>query len=274
MKNIRLFIKDLLPPVLARAISTFRHRQIPLKGPYPSWAKAAAECTGYDDQSILTKVLDSTLKVKSGEAAYERDSVLFDAVEHCWPVTAGLMWAAAQNTGRLNVLDFGGALGSSYFQSRNFFKGLSQVEWSVVEQEHYVAAGRKHIQDERLRFYSSIDACVSERKPEVVLFSSVLQYLPDIDSVVEQIVNTSVSTIIIDRTPMMESLEDQVFVQTVPDHIYAGSYPIRIFSSDKLLKMFANWHVVAISNSYTDAWMVADHSGIEFQSVILQRNVI
>jgi putative methyltransferase (TIGR04325 family) len=274
MKSIRLFIKDLLPPVITRAISRFRSRQIPLKGPYSSWVKAAEECNGYADQSILAKVLNSTLKVKSGEAAYERDSVVFDTVEYSWPVTAGLMWTAAQSGGRLNVLDFGGALGSSYFQNRSFFKGLSQVEWSVIEQEHYVVAGRKHIQEEGLQFYSSIDECLSKHQPTIALFSSVFQYLPEIDSVIEQIINTSVSVIIIDRTPIMKGLEDKVFVQTVPGHIYAGSYPIRIFSSPRLLKKFVNWHVVAISASNIDAWMVADDSGIEFQSIILQRNPI
>ena len=38
--------------------------------------------SGYDSQLILDKVLTSTLKVKNGEAAYERDSVLFDEIQY------------------------------------------------------------------------------------------------------------------------------------------------------------------------------------------------
>ena len=59
---------------------------------------------------ILGKVLEATLKVKNGEAVYERDLVLFDHIEFYWPVLSGLMWVAARNNGRLNVLDYGGTL--------------------------------------------------------------------------------------------------------------------------------------------------------------------
>jgi len=41
--------------------------------------------TGYDSERILGKVRDSLLKVKRGEAVYERDSVLFDKVQYSWP---------------------------------------------------------------------------------------------------------------------------------------------------------------------------------------------
>ena len=45
------------------------------------------------------------MKVKKGEAVYERDSMIFDQIEYSWPVLFGLMWAAAQNSGYLKVLD-------------------------------------------------------------------------------------------------------------------------------------------------------------------------
>lgn len=134
------------------AIRAMRWGGIRFEGNYSTWEAAAAQCTGYDAAPILAKVLDATLRVKRGEAAYERDSVLFDEIEYTSPVTEALMWAAAQSGGRLDVLDFGGALGSSYFQNRAFLADLPQVRWSVVEQAHYVEAGREHIQDETLRF--------------------------------------------------------------------------------------------------------------------------
>jgi putative methyltransferase (TIGR04325 family) len=83
------------------------------EGSYNTWQEADAHCNGYDNMDILEKVLFATLKVKNGEAVYERDSVIFDQIEYSWPVLTGLMWAAAQNSGCLKVLDFGGSLGSS-----------------------------------------------------------------------------------------------------------------------------------------------------------------
>jgi putative methyltransferase (TIGR04325 family) len=38
-------------------------------------------------------------------------------------------------------LDFGGSLGSSYFQNKKFLDALRLVEWNVVEQENFVATG-------------------------------------------------------------------------------------------------------------------------------------
>jgi putative methyltransferase (TIGR04325 family) len=38
-------------------------------------------------------------------------------------------------------------LGSSYFQNRKFLQSLPDVRWNVVEQPHYVDAGRKYIEE-------------------------------------------------------------------------------------------------------------------------------
>jgi len=91
----------------------------------------------------------------------------------------GIAGAAARNVGVLNVLDFGGSLGSSYFQNRELLKILPTIRWNVVEQAHYVKAGQTYIQDEQLRFYPSIHECLAENKVNAILLSSVLQYLSD-----------------------------------------------------------------------------------------------
>ena len=59
-------------------------------------------------------------KVKNGEAVYERDSVLFDEIQYSWGLLAGLEKAALEHDGKLCVLDFGGSLGSTYYQNKQF----------------------------------------------------------------------------------------------------------------------------------------------------------
>jgi putative methyltransferase (TIGR04325 family) len=244
--SIQSFAKDWLPPAVVRALRPLRSGGIRFEGDYATWEEAAARCTGYDAAPILAKVLEATLKVKRGEAAYERDSVLFDEIDYCWPVTAALMWAAAQSCGRLDVLDFGGALGSSYFQNRTFLANLPQVRWSVIEQAHYVQAGREHIQDETLRFYSSIDNCLAENKPNVILLSSVLQYLPDPKAIIVNILKINAPVLIIDRLIVNYSANNFIYVQTVEAAIYAATYPCRSFSEMVLLNQFSsNYNVEA-----------------------------
>ena len=101
---------DWLPPAIVRRIRRRRSVGIRFEEEYATWQDATENCTGYDAVGILEKVLEATLKVKIGEAVYERDLVLFDHIEFYWPVLSGLMWVAARNNGRLNVLDYGGSL--------------------------------------------------------------------------------------------------------------------------------------------------------------------
>jgi putative methyltransferase (TIGR04325 family) len=228
--TFKSLIKSWLPPAVLRAVRSLSSGGILFEGDYATWEEAAAQCTGYDAEHILAKVLEATLKVKRGEAAYERDSVLFDEVHYAWPVTAGLMWAAATHDGRLNVLDFGGSLGSSYFQHRQFLGGLQDVRWSIVEQEHFVNAGKQYVQHEQLRFYQSVDECVKTEKPNVVLLSSVLQYLENPYEILERLSEIGAMLLIIDRSPFWPQNTDGLMIQHVPPKIYPASYPTHIFS--------------------------------------------
>jgi putative methyltransferase (TIGR04325 family) len=206
-----------------------------LKGDYLSWADARKASSGYDAHTILEKTRESLLRVKRGEAAFERDSVTFETIEYNWPVLTGLTYSAALSNGELNVVDFGGSLGSGYFQHRDFLRGLRSLMWNVVEQPHYVDAGRKDFQDQHLAFYKSIDECLMENRPDVGLLSSVLQYLEDPFEVLGQIATTSINTLIIDRTPFSHEHRHRLCVQTVPRDIYSASYPSWIFSKTKFL---------------------------------------
>lgn len=223
--RLRAWARDWIPPVLARAFRASSRSGIRFQGGYATWEQALQASSSYDDRSILWKVKDATLKVKRGDAAYERDSVLFDRTEYSWPVVTGLMWAASQHGGRVSVLDFGGSLGSSYFQNRALLNELSDVRWAVVEQHHYVTCGRKHIEDERLKFFDTIGECAAELKPNVALLSSVLQYLREYETVVKALTDLGPTVIVLDRTIVNLKGQKAIYVQHVPVSIYPATYP-------------------------------------------------
>jgi putative methyltransferase (TIGR04325 family) len=271
MNAVKSLVLDWLPPAIVHWVSQLRGRGIRFEGEFATWDEAAFKCTGYDAKGILDKVLEATLKVKRGEAAFERDSVLFDEIEYSWPLLAGLMWAAARNGGKLNVLDFGGALGSSYFQNRAFLQTLPEVYWSVVEQTHYVEAGTAHIQDEKLRFYKTIEECLSENRPNVILLSSVLQYLESPNNVIEILSTSGAKCLIIDRTPFSAISEDTILVQKVPSSVYGGSYPMRVFSKENFMKMLdANWREVASNLSPEAVVQSTGRFKFSFQGLLLE----
>src|SRR3989338_3876720 len=100
-------IKQIIPPVIVHLAKRLRGNPSAdaygLAGDYRSWKEAMAASTGYDNEIILEKTRTALLKVKKGEAVYERDSVLFDKVQYQWPLLAGLMWVAAKTKGNSQI---------------------------------------------------------------------------------------------------------------------------------------------------------------------------
>lgn len=274
MRALKTLARDWLPPALLRVVRHARYARgngIRFEDEFASWEEASSHCAGYDAEEILTKVLAATLKVKRGEAAFERDSVVFDEVEYVWPILAGLMWAAARNGGRLNVLDFGGALGSSYFQNRKLLQALPEVRWNIVEQLHYVDAGRKHVQDEQLRFYKTIAECIAENQPNVILLSSVLQYLESPDAVIGELNRLGATCLIIDRTPFSLRGGDILAIQNVPGSIYEASYPMWIFSQSRIEQKLADhWNMVASSLSQEGYIRTSGGLNFSFRGMLLE----
>lgn len=271
LRTLSQLSKDWLPPVIDRQLRKLVRGGggIRFDGNYKTWEEAAALCSGYDADSILDKVLEATLKVKRGEAVFERDSVLFDEIQYSWPVTAALMWAAARNHGNLRVLDFGGALGSSYFEHRQFIELLPNVMWSVVEQSHYVEKGNKHISDENLKFYKSIDECAKENNVNCVLLSSVIQYLPNPYFVLQEIFRLTPDVIIIDKTIVNSSASDTVHIQKVPPNIYSAEYPCRSLAEENLINHFApSYRLLTKFNSIS--FLALDSINSEFAGYIFE----
>jgi len=268
MAKIKSTIKEILPPALLRMLIRSPLRRYGWFGNYPSWQAAQMEATGYDSSVILEKVKNSLLKVRNGEAAYERDSVLFDQIEYDWPVLAGLMWVAAQHGGRLSVLDFGGSLGSSFFQNRKFLSALSQVEWSVVEQPHFVKTGVSHFQNEQLKFFNTCEECIAECQPNVILLSSVLSYIEKPYELLEYLSSLQVEFMIIDRLPVIKGDRDQIKLQRVDPEIYPASYPAWFFSKSKFVKRVER--IFNISEIYES--QISIDLSMDFIGLIVERN--
>ena len=209
-------------------------------GNFPNWESAKQQTKGYDDGLILEKVKNALLQVKNGEAIYERDSVLFDKIEYSWEVLSGLMWVAAQNNGTLNLIDFGGSLGSTYYQNKLFLDALPSVSWNIVEQQNFVKEGTAVFEDDRLKFYSSIEECTTNSKQPVncILFSSVLQYLEQPFNLLEIAFEQKIQYIIVDRTGFTKNGKNRITVQKVPSKIYDASYPCWLFSEKEFRDFF------------------------------------
>ena len=157
-----------------------------------------------------------------------------------------LLRAATEHQGKLSVLDFGGALGSTYYQCRTFLRHLPQLEWSIVDQPAQVACGQREFTTDVLKFYPTIAACRETRQPTVLLLSGLLQCLPDPWTFLRDTATQGFDWIILDRTPFIPAERDRLTVETVSPRIYAASYPAWFFSWPRMGERIpSGWELAA-----------------------------
>lgn len=233
-------IKNAVPGFIKNTYHHYKYsRKYGWHGNYPSWEAARQHVTGYDATHILQKVKEATLKVKRGEAKYERDSMVFDHIEYSWQLLDNLLSIAAANGNRLSVIDFGGSLGTTYFQNRYYLRQLKEVKWSVVEQNEFVTTGRNEIADGTLQFYYTIDEAIeAQGMPNVMIISSVLPYFEKPYELIEDLIKKNIPYIIIDTTYFNPGNGDRLTVQHVPPVFYEASYPAWFLDYNKVLAAF------------------------------------
>ncbi|OWO93901.1 methyltransferase, TIGR04325 family [Rhizobium esperanzae] len=230
----------------------FRRHNITFDGPYDDWRSAMADSTGYDAPAILAKAVEATRAVVQGRASYERDTVIFKERSYSHPLLAWLLYVASRSDGRLRVVDFGGALGSSYFQHRSKLAHLAELKWCVVEQPHFAEAGRAEFEDGPLSFSHSLDEAIGLMNPHIVLLSGVLQYLEYPHQHLESLLSKGVKFILVDRTTAQFDIPEAPFVQHVPERIYRASYPVWFLNAHELQGRFAR-HGYEVLDSFQPA---------------------
>lgn len=214
-------------------------------GRFASWEAAAAQAEGYGALAILAAAEAAAREVREGRAAFERDGIAFDKPDYAWPELACLQRAALHD-GALRVLDIGGALGGFRRQHESWLAAVNGLRWAVVEQGHFVEAGRRSWQDAVQSFHPGVPEAASEVDPTLVLFSSVLQYLPDPAAMVGACLATRASWFVVARTPVGETPgESWVTMQTVRRPAPGARYPMRVFDEAPLLALFEGCTLLA-----------------------------
>lgn len=254
----RVLVKKITPPFLLGILKyLLGSNSIGWFGDYASWESAKDKCLGYDSDIILEKVKSATLAVSKGEAIYERDSVIFNKLEYSFPLLSGLLWICSANHGKLNVIDFGGALGTTYFQNKALLASIINFKWNIVEQKKFVEIGKTNFENDRLKFFYTIDDCLTsygkEERPKVVILSSVLQYLENPYEFLDHLFSKNFEYIILDRTAFLFNGSDRITIQKVPPEIYPASYPAWFFDENKIIAFFKiKYDLIFDFNSYVE----------------------
>jgi putative methyltransferase (TIGR04325 family) len=239
------------------------------RGDYARWSDALRASRGYADPAIVEKVVRAARAVRDGRAAWDRDTVLFQLPEANERLLRALQAAAEEERGQLHVIDFGGALGSTWWQHRLWLETIPSVRWSVIEQPALVAAGQREFTIGPVRYFASIEECCAKERAAIVLLSSVLPYLEDPHALLREIGRRPFRRVIIDRTGFVTRGRDRLTVQRVPPSIYDASYPCWFFDQAKLIaELGPDWRV-------TEEWTNDDYVDIAaaYRGMVLERNL-
>jgi len=270
MKRAKPFLRRILPAPL---LAWWRRRHsLRFTGPFQSWAAASAASSGYATSAILDRVTAATQSVLAGRAAYERDSCLFSEPEVDPILMQEIEWVAARGGPEpLVVLDFGGSLGSTYHQHRNFLPRNRAIRWHIVEQPHFVARGRERFETGDLRFFASIDEAVSAGQPALVVASSVLCYLESPWNLLERLSALPAAAWFVSRTAFVAGPSDLLFVQHVPPSIYPGSYPLWALSEPRFEEHWRRLGAGVTWQPTPEGAAGAGENGFRFKTAVVRR---
>lgn len=260
MKKIKKIIRLFTPPIINKLIKVVfvkmkNNNSINLGGwfgNYETWKEAEKNSLGYNEDNILNVVKNAVFKVKTGEAVYERDSVLFPKKEYSWPLLSNLLWVTSINKNELKVIDFGGSLGSTYFQNKDFFNHLKVFNWNIVEQNNFVKEGKLHFEDGNLKFFYTIDEVLEKDKCNIIILSSVIQYIENPYELISQLIKYNFEYILFDRTSFISNKKHLIAKQIVPENIYEASYPIHFFNEEEFLSSFSGYEMINEFKSYCE----------------------
>ena len=274
LMRVKGMIKLVTPPVLLNfllkhMLPNTKNHEIKFKYGFKDWESASNQIgMTYAHQTILERVRDSALKVKSGEYPYERDGFLFNELIPNWQLLSLFYYYLTNSQERsLRVLDFGGGLGTTYYQFKNSFNLQNvKVKWCVVEQPNFVKAGISDFASDELFFENDVESCELEGQ-FIALLIGVLQYLESPSEYLESIIDSKPEYIFIDATPFSNLDISSISIQIVPKSIYEAGYVAHVFSWNELLPHFQGHYTVL------HTWTCADQPDLRntYRGAIFKR---
>jgi putative methyltransferase (TIGR04325 family) len=213
-------------------------------GDYGSWAEACAVAEGYTDPGKAARIISAARAVRAGRAVWDRDGMLFHATVWHGPLLEALSQVARAHGGKLHVVDFGGGLGSTWWQHRAALAPF-QVSWRVVERAEFVECGQREFTDAALSFHRTLAEAQAGAPVHVILLSSVLPYVDDPHALLREVAGWRTPDVIVDRTPFIAGGRDRLVVHAAPPDLGGGKYPCWLFDRAGVAAHFREHHIVA-----------------------------
>ena len=213
---------------------------------YKTYSQALLQCNnvGYEDKELCNIIAQKTKKYKE---ALQAKPYLIKPVQ-CYLTLVIQHVLLNENKKQVSVVDFGGACGAHYFETRRLLDENIKLDWEVVETNAIIESAKIYqLEQGELRFSNDINDTASD----LIYLSSSIQYVPDPYSTIELIISKKIPYILFNRMMLnTASEEDLIIVQQSllsangPGEMLPGiedrviKYPHTTLSEKKFLKKF------------------------------------
>lgn len=253
-----------MPQIVVNIIKQIRYMlQGGVKGKFKNFKEADKYLKdkglgNYSNSGIEKNVYTAVNEVRNNRAEFERDGVLFFQKNYNYPVLANLLYTIAvieKKHKYSNVLDFGGSLGSTFFQNRDKLS-VFNCKWGIVEQNAFVNMGKQYIPE--ISFYDSVEEYALNHRCDICLLSGVIQYFDEPYKWVKRILDLNFQWIILDRMLFNIINLDRCAIQYVPSEIYNAQYPIWLLDKDKLVN-----YILSAGYELIESWESFDRTPVK-----------
>ena len=207
-----------------------------------SWEIASAKCAGYESPNVVEPVAKKAglLREQIPSTPYidSRCQQVATAMLHC------LAEIGFEKHRVLRVLDFGGAGGDYYYHLRKIAPSI-KIEWIVIETPALVLAMQFQEKgvDESINWVDSVEGPTTYF--DVVLLSSVLQYIEKPEKILEELAKRT-NFIIINRLPLITKRKSIVAVQRIYTSGKRGSYPVHFFNEEDMIATLSEYGTIGL----------------------------
>ncbi len=198
------------------------------EGIYSSFSQVPVEGPGFDGEVWLNNSLKK-MAVLRLEA--EKSALLpppSNLREILLPLVAAVVY---QEQRKLKILDFGGSIGFTYYQTVRALPGAERVEYHIVERESVCVAGRKFFSEANgnLFFHEELPG---KGVFDIVYLGSTLHYIDDWQGLLSQICKLSPKYLLLVEVPAGDI---PTFITA--QHHYSSRIPVRFFNINELLSV-------------------------------------
>lgn len=242
-------LKDVIPPVIVK-LAKFLKQDGKL---YSSYEQALAVCkSGYEENDLVEVVYEKTRQYR--DIVFKQHPFISEISSLRTLIGLSLSCRSKE----LNVIDFGGACGAHYFDSKMVFGEKIKLRWHVVETQKMVSKAIE-LQDGNLRFFDNLQSAKDALdRVDLVFSSGALQYVPRPYEFLGQLVDCKASNIFITRVGLSTLPTELISVQksalsanglgSMPKGMLDGEaqYPVTFARKDRFEEILSKHYSVDI----------------------------